>query len=313
MAAKVIDTTATRKVVSFLKDHWGEIYAVFDVLKGVVGKRTDVDPSLPPEEKLRVGLTGYGDEIKFIRAVLELDEEDQEILVGLIHYHFGSSENPRSWVKAAIAFAQMNKFRVAVTGLDSASKKVGTKKVVTAVKLPGFSEEDRPLETNVADEEPGKQPESTENKGQKAANGKDPKAQNPKDPKANKKPVPLDTETTTVSEDLYKGESKNTVRFLKHIVSVVKKAESESTKRSVKGKREDGFKAAVAYMHALGVPLMPNKKTLDLIDEFVPDSFDKLKLVGASINNHIRTQAAKNRAEVARWSPIRRFFYRLLS
>lgn len=123
--------TTVAKVFDFVGKHWGEIYTAFDVLKGILGKQSMPAENAPPEVKRIAGLFGTGDEIKFINYVLELPEKDQDVLLGLIRYHFGPLNRPKTWLWALVTYAQSNKWRKLITDLDSPSQKVGTKEVTS--------------------------------------------------------------------------------------------------------------------------------------------------------------------------------------
>lgn len=129
-------TSAVKKILSFVGDHWGEVYTAFDVLKGIFGKQSTPPENAPPEVKRVAGLFGTGDEIKFINHVLEMSPEDQEILLGLVQYHFGPVNRPKTWLWVLVTYAQSNKWRKLITDLDCPSQKVGTKKMVRNVNLP---------------------------------------------------------------------------------------------------------------------------------------------------------------------------------
>lgn len=134
------ENTTVSKVFDFVGKHWGEIYTAFDVLKGILGKQSIPAENAPPEVKRIAGLFGTGDEIKFVNHVLELPEKDQDVLLGLIRYHFGPLNRPKTWLWALVTYAQSNKWRKLITDLDSPSQKVGTRKVVTTVNLPEATE-----------------------------------------------------------------------------------------------------------------------------------------------------------------------------
>lgn len=250
------NTSVVRNVFDFVGKHWGEIYAAIDVIKGVFGKSSTPPENAPPEVKRVAGLFGTGDEIKFINHVLKLPKEDQNILLGLINYHFGPLNQPKTWLWTLVTFAQSNKWRKIITDLDSPAQKVGSKKVVTAVNPPN------------------------------AANGV----------------------TTTTEEDLFRGEVENTQKFLQRLIEIVKTEEAKDGRT-----REHGYEAAVAYMRSQGIPLMPQKETMEWIDKNLPDLTSLVSKTSGLAQNWIHQQAEANRKREAAMPAWRRWFRTLIS
>ena len=266
---------------SFLGRHGGELLWGMEILKGILGRKGEAAENAPPEVKRAVGMFSQGDEIKITNVLLELKPLERKCIIHFLEYLFGPFDRPQSWLMFLVTFAQSNKWRTFVTDLDSPAQKIGNKKVVSSVKLHDFSNKDK-SETEEIISEDGKKSTKT-------------------GPKPN-------TETTTTTKDSYSGGSKNTIKFLRLLIKIIRDEEMKDGKTV-----EDGYDAAIAYMRALGIPTMPNKETLEWIEKFVPESFEKLSKIGTSVKNHIRTQAQKNREEVAKMSPIQTFFYKLLS
>jgi len=133
-------TNAVRKVVSFLGEHWGEIYTVWDVLGNILGKGSGPDENAPPGAKRISGMFGQGDEIKLVKAFQRFNPADQQVLLGLLKHNFGDLETPRSWLLALVTYAQSNKWRKLVTDLDTPALKVGTKKMTSTKGTPPDSE-----------------------------------------------------------------------------------------------------------------------------------------------------------------------------
>lgn len=169
----------------FLSKHWGEIYTFLDVaknVKGVVSKKNP-DEDLPPEEKPKGGIFRSGDEINWINATIDLPKEKREILYGLLEYHFGDLNNPKNFLVAAISFVQYNKWRTMVTELDTPSRKVGTRDIVTVKATPNKTGSDK--------------------------GGNETKVPN------------QNTKTVTEKKEIYAGGVKNTKKLINQLVEII--------------------------------------------------------------------------------------------
>lgn len=115
--------------IEFIKGSLGHVALFLQALLLGGGQRQG--EAVPSEVKLTTGLLASGEEVKSIRTILlGLPEDDQEIILGLFTHHFGSPENPRSWVKALIVWVKMSRFRTLITDLDIPQREAGTIKTV---------------------------------------------------------------------------------------------------------------------------------------------------------------------------------------
>lgn len=276
---KIDPKKAVDKAYHFFKNHWGEVYAVYDVLSSFLGGKTR--ENAPPEVKRLAGIFGSGDEIKFINAVRELRAPDQKLILGLIQYHFGGLTSPRIWVRVIItfiSFLRTNNWRTLVTNLDEPQKKVGEQKTVAVAK--SFTD-------------------NQQNQGQRRG-------------------APGNTTTTTSSEEIYGGGKKNTTAFLKQIVKVIKDAEKTApTELDDQQKRNYGYDAAITYMRSLGMPLMPSQEVIDWIDGCIPETFGDLSSLSTGVTefnrqHEARFQAIEMRPYGLRWLSPNYILHRLM-
>tara|TARA_B100002051_G_C16725247_1_gene634917 strand:- start:1087 stop:2136 length:1050 start_codon:yes stop_codon:yes gene_type:complete len=275
-------------VLGFIGKHWGEIYTAYDLFGDMKKKANSTkstestNNSSAPEPDLKGGFFRTGDEIKMIRELLNIrtshyddhidpttgnvtqivtdtgfKDAEEKILVGLLGYMYRDQyrdlTNPA--VKLAIsnyAAVQSEAWRTMVTELNSAAQKMGTvteRQVSDEFSNSGFTKRVKSGRNNWRDE------------------------------------ALLNKTTTTVdyTRDEYSESVGYTRKLFKRLVAIV---ESEANKASPKARTttkqrhlENGYKEAIAYMTALGMPMMPTPESLKWWDENL--TFSKLMEVAA--------------------------------
>ncbi len=131
----MVTTTSSNSLMGvyrFLRDNGGELYAVYDVLSNVLGKRVvKTSAEGGPVIKRKGGLFSKDDEVVILRKFRQLDPDEQEILIGLLGYQFGPLDKPEGWLVAIFTFTQSNRWRSVIMDLDLNPHELGSKQIVS--------------------------------------------------------------------------------------------------------------------------------------------------------------------------------------